>query len=183
MIAWTTFRRMFTGYTVLKTAGLPTRCALTTWFKFASWHVHWPLLCAGPFKQLLDPSQQLNFGVEADDSRRAAYKRTSSSVKAVAERIRADRQAAASLAATGTLGFAGSIGAFSSQGPSLSAKITASQYSLGEHDLSILYHHQHGSIHGILSKCLAWEQKQTGRPCDGSFSCGRQVEKGITCCK
>lgn len=70
--------------------------------------------------------------MEADNSRRAAFKRTSMSVRAVAERIRADRHAAASLAATGTLGFAGSIGAFSSQGFSLSAKVSASQYSLGE---------------------------------------------------
>ena len=52
-------------------------------------------------------------------------------MKAVAERIRADRYAASSLAATGTLGFAGSIGAFASQGPSLSAKMSASQYLLG----------------------------------------------------
>lgn len=80
--------------------------------------------------------------MEADDTRRAAYKRTSTSVKAVAERIRADRHAAASLAATGTLGFGGSIGAFSSQGSSLSAKVSASQYSLGEvaHSVSARFH-------------------------------------------
>ena len=86
----------------------------------------------GPFKQLIEASEELNFSVEADGSRRAAFKRISTSVKAVAERIRADRHAAASLAATGTLGIAGSIGAFSSQGPSLSAKVSASQYSLGD---------------------------------------------------
>ncbi|KAL3135934.1 hypothetical protein ABBQ32_006979 [Trebouxia sp. C0010 RCD-2024] len=86
---------------------------------------------AGPFKQLVGESEELDLSVEADDSRRAAFKRTSTSVKAVAERIRADRHAAASLAATGTLGFAGSIGAFSSQGFSLTAKVSASQYSLG----------------------------------------------------
>ena len=90
------------------------------------------LVSTGPFKHLIQASQELNFSVEVDDSRRAAFRRTSTSVKAVAERIRADRQAAASQMATGTLGFAGSIGAFSSQGPSLSAKVSASQYSLGD---------------------------------------------------
>lgn len=90
------------------------------------------LKCAGPLKQLIEASDEPNFSVEIDDSRRAAFRRTSTSVKAVAERIRADRHAAASLAATGTLGFAGSIGAFSTQGPSLSAKVSASQYSLGD---------------------------------------------------
>ena len=92
----------------------------------------------GPFKQLIEASDEPNFSVEVDDSRRAAFKRTSTSVKAVAERIRADRHAAASLAATGTLGFAGSIGAFSSQGASLSAKVSASQYSLGDCPIEVL---------------------------------------------
>lgn len=86
---------------------------------------------AGPWKLLLDVSQELKFYVEVDETRRTAFKRASTSVRAVTERIRADRLNAASLAATGTLGMAGSIGGFASQGPSLSAKISASQYSLG----------------------------------------------------
>ena len=102
------------------------------WYPHGTPLVRSVLEYAGPFKQLIEASEELNFAVEADDSRRAAFKRASTSVKAVAERIRADRHAAASLAATGTLGFAGSIGAFSSQGPSLSAKVSASQFSLGD---------------------------------------------------
>jgi len=69
--------------------------------------------------------------VELDEARRTAFKRASTSVKAVAQRIKADRSDAASLAATGTLGMAASIGSFASQGPSLTSKISASQYSLG----------------------------------------------------
>lgn len=69
--------------------------------------------------------------VELDEARRTAFKRASTSVKAVAQRIKADRSNAASLAATGTLGMAASIGGFASQGPSLTSKISASQYSLG----------------------------------------------------
>lgn len=95
----------------------------------------WPsyrLTYAGPWKQLLDITQELTFSVEVDAMRQAAFKRASTSVKAVTERIRADRLNAASLAASGTLGLAGSIGSFGSQASSLSSKISASQYSLGK---------------------------------------------------
>lgn len=126
-------------------------------------------MSAGPFKQLVEASLELNLSVEADDRRRPAFKRTSTSVKAVAERIRADRHAAASLAATGTLGFAGSIGAFSSQGSSLSAKVSASQYALGsyfsrtvfachEADNTTLYDCQ---LHVLVEAC-----SRTGVACD-----------------
>ncbi len=96
-----------------------------------SCYCHSHVVPAGPWKHLLDVSQEFKFSVEADATRSTASERATS-VKAVAERIRADRLNAASLAATGTLGLAGSIGGFSSQGLSLGAKISASQYSLGE---------------------------------------------------
>ncbi len=86
---------------------------------------------AGPWKELLDTTQEFKLSVELDEARRTAFKRASTSVKAVAQRLKADRSNAASLAATGTLGMAASIGGFASQGPSLSSKISASQYSLG----------------------------------------------------
>lgn len=89
-------------------------------------------LSAGPWKQLLDISKDISFSVEVDDSRRAAYRRASSSVKAVTERIRQDRVYGSSMMMTGTLGpFAGSIGGFASQAGSLGAKVSASQDSLG----------------------------------------------------
>ena len=89
------------------------------------------LYCAGPWKELLDTTQEFKLSVELDEARRTAFKRASTSVKAVAQRIKADRSNAASLAATGTLGMAASIGGFASQGPSLTSKISASQHSLG----------------------------------------------------
>ncbi|DBA87791.1 TPA: hypothetical protein ACH3X1_004788 [Trebouxia sp. C0004] len=74
---------------------------------------------------------EFKLSVELDEARRTAFKRASTSVKAVAHRIKADRSIAASLAATGTLGMPASIGSFASQGPSLTSKISATQYSLG----------------------------------------------------
>ena len=89
---------------------------------------------AGPWKQLLDTSRDITFSVEVDDARRAAYKRASSSVKIVTERIRKDRAYAGSMMISSTLGpFAGSIGGFASQIGSIGAKVSASQYSLGRH--------------------------------------------------
>ncbi len=92
---------------------------------------HYYCYYAGPWKELLDTTQEFKLSVELDETRRTAFKRASTSVKAVAQRIKADRSNAASLAATSTLGMAASIGSFASQGPSLTSKISASQYSLG----------------------------------------------------
>lgn len=91
---------------------------------------------AGPWRQLLDTTRAISFSVEVDDSRRAAYRRASNSVKAVTARIRRDRAYASSMVSTGTLGAsAGSIGGFASQPGSLEAKVSASQFSLGEYFL------------------------------------------------
>ncbi len=96
-----------------------------------SLHTEYCCCYAGPWKELLDTTQEFKLSVELDEARRTAFKRASTSVKVVAQRIKADRSNAASLAATGTLRMAASIGGFGSQGPSLSSKISASQYSLG----------------------------------------------------
>lgn len=101
-------------------------------FNLSTAHILIALYSAGPWKQLLDTSRDITFSVEVDDARRAAYKRASSSVKTVTERIRRDRANAGSMMMSSTLGpFAGSIGGFASQVGSIGAKVSASQYSLG----------------------------------------------------
>ena len=72
--------------------------------------------------------------MELDVRKARAYKRASNSLTAVAERVNAERQAAATstLSALGTLGFGtlGSLGLASQD--SLEAKISASQYSVSK---------------------------------------------------
>lgn len=102
-------------------------------FNLSTAHILIALYPAGPWKQLLDTSRDITFSVEVDDARRAAYKRASSSVKTVTERIRRDRANAGSMMMSSTLGpFGGSIGGFASQVGSIGAKVSASQYSLGK---------------------------------------------------
>ena len=91
----------------------------------------WVMSHSGPWKQLLDISQELTFSVEAEEAQRSAFRRASTSVRAVVERIRANRagQFGASLAVSGSLAGGASIGGFASQLPSLSS---SSQHSLGD---------------------------------------------------
>lgn len=103
---------------------MPNACWLSPLTNYYCYH-------AGPWKELIDTTQEFKLSVELDETRRTAFKRASNSMQAVAKRIKADRSNAASLAVTGTLGMAASIGSFASQGPSLTSKISASQYSLG----------------------------------------------------
>lgn len=85
---------------------------------------------AGPWARLLDAGRILDLPVQLPDARGQRRQRAAGSVRAVAERLRAERAAVG--AGAGTLGTLGAtLGASLSATASLSSRLSASQYSLG----------------------------------------------------
>ena len=106
---------------------MPHACWLSPHTK--CYYIHY----AGPWKELLDTTQEFKLSVELDEARRTAFKCASTSVKALASASRLTGQTQPAWQQLAPLGMAASIGSFASQGPCLTSKISASQYSLGGH--------------------------------------------------
>jgi len=89
---------------------------------------------AGPWAQLLDVArmEELKLDTEVSIERGASYRRATTSVAGIVERLRAERRhggASATLASMATLGSMASLGA--SLGASQGDKLSASQYATG----------------------------------------------------